>query len=90
VVRAVRVLAPPHLVVVAGVSGPEVSELARAEGRDWRDPWVALAAQEHEAAVRARRELLRRLGAPVIVARPERLERAVVQEYERLRRARRV
>jgi uncharacterized protein (DUF58 family) len=88
--RAVRILSPPHLVVVAGVQSVEISELAHREAVGWRDPWVALAAQEHEARASAQRALLRRLGAPVIATREEFLEQAVFDEYEALRRSRRI
>lgn len=88
--RAVRLLAPPHLVLIAGVRSAEIGALARGVASDWRDPWVALAASEHEAQASAQRLLLKRLGAPVVVAAPERLEQAVLREYEALRRARRV
>jgi uncharacterized protein (DUF58 family) len=88
--RAVRLLSPPHLVVVAGVHSREIAELATLEARDWVDPWVALAAQEHEVRVSSQRVLLRRLGAPVVVAPEELLEQSVIAEYERLRRTRRV
>ncbi|HKF97011.1 MAG TPA: DUF58 domain-containing protein [Steroidobacteraceae bacterium] len=88
--RALRILAPPHLVLVAGVQSGEIGSLARREATDWRDPWIALAASEHEAQAAAQRLLLRRLGAPVVAATPERLEQAVFTEYEALRRARRV
>jgi len=89
-VRAVRLLAPPHLVVVAGIHGPEISELARSEAHDWKDPWVSLAAQEHEERAESQRTLLRRLGAPVIAASEELLEKRVLAQYESLRRSRRV
>jgi uncharacterized protein (DUF58 family) len=89
-VRAVRLLSPPHFVVVAGVRGPEIANLAVSEAREWSDPWIALAAQEHEAHVALQRLVLRRLGAPVIVASAESLERALLAEYESLRRSRRV
>jgi uncharacterized protein (DUF58 family) len=88
--RAVRLLSPPHLVVVAGIQSVEITELARREARGWRDPWIALAAQEHEARAAAQRALLRRLGAPVIATREELLEQSVFDEYEALRRSRRV
>jgi len=88
--RAVRLLSPPHLVVVAGVHNAEIEELARKEAVSWRDPWIALAAQEHEARAAAQRVLLRRLGAPVIATKEELLEEAVFTEYETLRRSRRV
>jgi uncharacterized protein (DUF58 family) len=90
IARAVRLLAPPHLVVVAGVHGAEISELAYREARSWRDPWVALAALERESRAGSQRALLRRLGAPVVATREELLEQAVFTEYERLRRSRRI
>jgi uncharacterized protein (DUF58 family) len=88
--RAVRLLTPPHLVVVAGVHSAEIHELARRQARTWRDPWVALAALEHEKRGEARRLQLRRLGTPVIATAEDALEEAVFAEYERLRRRRRV
>jgi len=88
--RAVRLLSPPHLVVVAGVHSPDIGDLIRREADSWRDPWVALAAQDHENRAAAQRVLLRRLGAPVIAARENVLEEAVLTEYEKLRRARRI
>jgi uncharacterized protein (DUF58 family) len=88
--RAVRLLSPPHLVVVAGVRSPEIATLARREAHGWLDPWIALAAAEHETRSAAQRALLQRLGAPVVAASAETLEEAVFAEYEALRRARRV
>ena len=88
--RAVRLLAPPHLVVVAGVHSTEIASLARSEARDWQDPWIALAAAEHEARAASQRLLLQRLGAPVVAAPAEQLEQAVFARYEALRRSRRV
>ena len=89
-VRAVMLLSPPHLVVVAGVHSPEISGLAQREARDWLDPWIALAAQEHEVRAESQRALLRRLGAPVIAATAELLEQKVLAQYESLRRLRRI
>jgi uncharacterized protein (DUF58 family) len=88
--RAVRLLSPPHVVIVAGVQNTEVRALASQAGRDWLDPWVSLAAQEQEARAVAQRVLLRRLGAPVVYAREELLEHAVIAQYEALRRTRRI
>lgn len=88
--RAVRLLVPPHLVVVAGVADTEIHELTRRPARGWRDPWVALAALEQEKRSEARRLQLRRLGAPVIAATEDALQEAVFAEYERLRRTRRI
>jgi uncharacterized protein (DUF58 family) len=88
--RAQALLAPPHLALIAGVRGPEIGALARAPARGWRDPWVALAASEHELRRDAQLALLRRLGAPVLAVREDLLERAVFAEYEALRRRRRI
>ncbi len=88
--RAVRLLTPPHLVVVAGVRNEEIAALARGAAHAWQDPWVALAAAEHEASAAAQRLRLKRLGAPVVMAPVDRLEQAVFTEYEALRRSRRV
>jgi uncharacterized protein (DUF58 family) len=88
--RAVQLLSPPHLVVVAGVRSPEIATLARREASAWADPWIALAAAEHQTRSAAQRALLVRLGAPVVAAPPETLEEALFVEYETLRRARRV
>ncbi len=89
-VRALRLLSPPHLVVVAGIRSTGIAELAQADAREWKDPWMSLAAQEHENRAEARRSLLRRLGAPVIASSPELLEQRVFAQYESLRRSRRI
>jgi uncharacterized protein (DUF58 family) len=88
--RAVRLLSPPHLVVVAGVANAEIQTLARREARSWRDPWVALAALEQESRSAAQRLHLQRLGTPVIAAAEGALQEAIFAEYERLRRRRRI
>ena len=88
--RAVRLLAPPHLVLLAGVRSGEIEALARSESRDWQDPWIALAAAEHEQRAGRQRSMLQRLGVPVVAASAERLEWALFERYEALRRSRRV
>ena len=88
--RAVRLLAPPHLVLVAGVQSGEIAQLARAEAREWQDPYVSLAAAEHEGRTAGQRALLTQLGAPVVAAPAVRLEQALFARYESLRRARRI
>ena len=88
--RAVRLLAPPHLVLVAGVQSGEIAALAQRPAHDWQGPWVALAAAEHAARTDAQQRLLRRLGAPVVAAPAAQLEQAVFAQYQALRRLRRV
>lgn len=88
--RAVRLLSPPHLVLVAGVQSGEIAQLAQQPARDWQDPYVAMAAAEHEARTAGQRALLQRLGAPVVAAPAARLESELFARYEALRRARRI
>ena len=88
--RAVRLLAPPHLVMVAGVHSGEVDALVRTEAHEWRDPWIALAASEHEKRALLQRALLRRRGVEVVAASASGLQGALFERYEALRRARRV
>jgi hypothetical protein len=77
-------------VVAAGVHSVELDELARAPAREWSDAWVALAARERQARAASQHARLRRLGAPVVSAREELLEQAVLGQYESLRRSRRI
>ncbi len=88
--RAIRLLQPRHYTVVATVVGEEADALARAPARSWLDPYVSLAAREREAALRGRISALRHLGASVVAAPAASLERAVLDEYRRLRRERRI
>jgi uncharacterized protein (DUF58 family) len=88
--RAVRLLAPPHLVMVGGVLSGEIAALGRGEARSWEDPWIALAAQEHQRRAAGQRAVLERLGVPVVAAAAGQLEPALFNRYEQLRRSRRV
>jgi uncharacterized protein (DUF58 family) len=88
--RAVRLLQTRHFVVVAAVISEEAAQLAEAPAHEWLDPYIALAARERQAALRSRVSALRKLGASVIAASPAALEGAVLDEYRRLRRERRV
>ena len=76
--------------LVAGVHSGEIEALAHREARDWQDPWIALAAAEHQERAVRQRLLLQRLGAPVVAAPADRLEGALFERYEALRRSRRV
>jgi uncharacterized protein (DUF58 family) len=88
--RAVRLLAPPHLVMVAGVLSGEIAALGQGEARSWEDPWIALAAQEHQQRAAGQRAALQRLGVPVVAAAAAQLEPALFSRYEQLRRSRRI
>lgn len=88
--RVVRILAPPHQVIIAGVESRAIEALAMRPARDWLDPYVSLAAREHQASAAVQRAVFGRLGVPVIAAREEKLAEVVFDEYERLRLARRI
>ncbi len=89
--RAVRLLSPPHLVVVAGVQNVEIAELARRRsGRAGATRGSRWPRRSMSCAPSAQRARLRRLGAPVIATKEELLESAVFAEYESLRRSRRI
>jgi uncharacterized protein (DUF58 family) len=87
---AVSHLMPPHLVVVAGIHDAAISALRVRPARNWRDPWIALAAEEHESRIRAQRLQLAQKGVSVIATSESLLGRATFSEYLRLRRARRI
>lgn len=87
---AVRLLLPKHLPFIAGPSSAAAESLARSTADDWLDPYRALAAQEYCTGLERKVQALRALGAPALVARPEQLERAVLEAYGSFRRQRRV
>lgn len=88
--RAIRLLQTRHFIIVAAMVGEEVGELAQAPAKGWLDPYVALAARERQAALRARIGELRELGAVVVAAPAAELEHAVIDQYRLLRRQRRI
>ncbi len=88
--RTIRLLAPPHLVMVAGVLSGEVATLGHSEAKGWEDPWIALAAQEQQKRAAGQRVALERRGVPVVAAAAECLEAALFSRYEQLRRSRRI
>jgi uncharacterized protein (DUF58 family) len=87
--HAVRLLLPKHLPFVAGLSSAEAESMAHAPARTWLDPYRALAAQEYCIGLQRKTRALNALGAPALVARPERLEHAVFAAYANFRRRRR-
>ena len=88
--RAVRLLSPPHLALVAGVRSAELAELAMRPAVGWRDAWTSLAALEQESRTDAQIRVLRQAGTPVVATREAQLEEAVLNQYVALRRRRRI
>jgi uncharacterized protein (DUF58 family) len=87
---AARLLLPKHLPLIAGLASPEAESLAQREARDWRDPYDALAAQEYCNRLSSNVRALRALGAPALIAKPQLLERAVMNAYADFRSRRRI
>jgi uncharacterized protein (DUF58 family) len=87
---AARLLLPKHLPFIAGLSSTHAESMATAAAGRWLDPYRSLAAQEYCASLERKVGTLRALGAPALIARPDRLESAVFQAYSQFRRQRRV
>ena len=88
--QALKVLVPRHQPIVASPHAAEITRLASMPASDWRDPAMAIAAREH---ARRSREQIARLerGGVVVLDEPEdKLDRAVLDAYLKLRRRRRV
>jgi uncharacterized protein (DUF58 family) len=87
---AARLLLPKHLPLVVGLASEAAEDMRFAPARSWLDPYEALAAQEYCARLNRNVHALRALGAPALLVRPERLERAVFGAYAEFRQRRRV
>lgn len=87
---AARLLLPKHLPFIAGLSSARAEAMAKASAARWLDPYRSLAAQEYCVSLGRKVDTLRALGAPTLIARPDRLEGAVFEAYAQFRRRRRV
>ncbi len=87
--QAVRLLLPKHLPFVAGLSSAAAESMSSGPAQLWLDPYRSLAAQEYCIGLERKVRALNALGAPALVAKPERLEHAVFAAYENIRRRRR-
>ena len=89
-IQTVRLLSPKHLALIAGLESARIAALAAATVRDPLGAYQALAAVEYCNTVAGNARALRALGAVTITARPEHLDRAVVDAYREHRWRRRV
>ncbi len=87
---ALKAIVPRHQPIVAAPHAAEISRLAQAEARDWRDPAVALAAREHRDKAQLQVATLRRQGVVVLDEPDDRLDTAVIDAYLHLRRRKKV
>ncbi len=89
-VRAVKLLRPKHLPLIATLEDEEIKTLATSPAKTWLDPHYTLAAQEFEHSRREAIGALKNQGAHVVSATPDKLDRAVLNRYESLRARRRI
>jgi uncharacterized protein (DUF58 family) len=82
---AARLLMPKHLLMVAGLTSPDIIEMSKMSARSWLDPYEALAAQEYCDTLERNVRALRQLGAPTLLSSPEQLEHAVFNSYREFR-----
>jgi len=88
--QAVKALVPRHLPIIAAPDAAEITRLAEAPAKDWRDPGVAIAARAHRARAQSQVATLRQRGVVVLNEPDDRLDQAVLDAYSRLRRRRRI
>ena len=89
-VQAVRLLSPKHFAFIAGLESARISALADARVREPLGAYRALAAVAYCNTIAGNVRALRALGAAAITARPERLDRALLDAYREHRLRRRV
>lgn len=82
--KATSLLVPKHLPLVASILDDETVELESRYAHSWFDPYKTIAA--HEALLESRRAALhlRQQGAHVVYARPDRLDKEVMNYYQYL------
>lgn len=89
-VQAARLLSPKHFALIAGLESARIAALPAARAREPLAAYRALAAVEYCNTVAGNVRALRALGAAAITARPEHLDRAVLDAYAQHRRRRRI
>lgn len=88
--QAVRLLSPKHFTIIAGLENPGILALPWARTEDPLAPFCTLAAQQYRHSLASTVRALRALGATALTARPEHLDRAVLEAYREARRRRRI
>lgn len=88
--RAMQLLMPKHIPLVAAVKDETIEGMKRLAGDDWLDPYRRYAAYEYTHAVRRSVLNLEKSGCTVVLAGPDELDREVMLNYDRLRNQRRV
>ncbi|HUA23848.1 MAG TPA: DUF58 domain-containing protein [Steroidobacteraceae bacterium] len=84
--QTVRLLHPKHFALIAGLESARIAALAETRVRDPLGAYRALAAVEYTNTLTGNVAALHALGAAAITARPQHLDRAVVDAYREHRR----
>jgi uncharacterized protein (DUF58 family) len=84
--QTVRLLRPKHFALIAGLESARIAALAETRVRDPFGAYRALAAVEYTNTLTGNVGALHALGAAAITARPQHLDRAVVDAYRDHRR----
>jgi uncharacterized protein (DUF58 family) len=88
--RAVRLLAPKHLPLLAHLQDDEMLAERDRPAQSWQDPYNAYAAMQSAAAVESAARRLERMGCNVVAARPGQFAGALAARYVELRARKRV
>ena len=88
--RALKALVPRHQPIVAAPHAAEIARLSAGRALVWHDPAVRIAAREHHQRAQLQVAQLRQRGIVVLDEADNRLDRAVLDSYLRLRSRRRI
>lgn len=88
--KATRLIAPQHLPLIAALLDQEVEAMRQKPAERWLDPYETLAAETITQEAHNVMMQLVRLGAAVVLERPDALDSAVLAYYEKLRRRRQI
>lgn len=87
---AVRLLLPRHQPLLVDLFNEEVEKLADSPAQAWTDPYISAAANAHNRSVHANCGRFARLGAEVLLTRPQLAERALTMRVLDLKARRRL
>lgn len=88
--EATLLLRPKHLPMVVAVQDANLEQLMQPTGTDRNAIFSAIAAREYRRTAARTRASLERMGAVVVEATPDRIEREVFECYRRLRSDKRI
>lgn len=86
--KALNLLMPKHLPVVASIIDEEIATMEQQRAQHWLDPYYQLAAAESAATSRHLALRIQSLGGHVVQARPAHMDHAILHYYELLRQRR--